>query len=371
MKDSNLNIAIFTPSQNPYSETFIQAHKNYLNGTVFYYYGTGSNIQLEGQKDILSNFNRKVLKLKTLLFRKSQKYYNKKRLHLSLINNRIDVILVEYANHARSLLPLIKETKIPMVIHFHGLDASKYQLVNKPNIYKEVFNYAKNVIVVSKVMEQMVLNLGCPKEKLIYNVYGPQPEFEKVTPTFSKKQFMAIGRFTDKKAPYYTILAFKEVLNDHPDAKLLIAGNGELFNMSKNLIRLYNLEESIKLLGIITPEEYRNYLAESLAFVQHSIRAEDGDMEGTPLAILEASVAGLPVISTFHAGIPDVIIDGQTGLLCKEHDVSVMASNMLTLLNDNQLAKKIGKAGKKNVKENFSLDRHINSLQKIIEKVAN
>jgi hypothetical protein len=57
-------------------------------------------------------------------------------------------------------------------------------------------------------MEQMLLEMGCPKNKLIYNVYGPNPEFLKVKPTFRKKQFVAIGRFTDKKAPYYTILAF-------------------------------------------------------------------------------------------------------------------------------------------------------------------
>lgn len=367
MKETKLNIAIFTPSKNPYSETFIQAHKNYLKGTIFYYYGSGSTMKLDGHNDLVtSSFKRKSLKLVKLILNKSQKHLNKKRIETSLIENNIDVLLVEYANHARNLLPFIKDTKIPMVIHFHGLDASKYQLISRPNIYKDVFNYAKNVIVVSKVMEQMVLDLGCPKEKLVYNVYGPQPEFEKVTPTFLKKQFIAIGRFTDKKAPYYTILAFKEVLKKHPDAKLLIAGDGELFNMSKNLIRFYNLENSIKLLGVIKPEEYRKLLAESRAFVQHSIRAEDGDMEGTPLAILEASASGLPVISTIHAGIPDVIINGRTGLLSDEHNVKEMSKNMITLLEDKSLAMKMGLAGKTNILENFSINRHISVLQEIL-----
>ena len=54
-----MNIAIFTPSQNPYSETFIQAHKNYLRGNVYYYYGNAGNLQLEGQKDLVSNLKRK------------------------------------------------------------------------------------------------------------------------------------------------------------------------------------------------------------------------------------------------------------------------------------------------------------------------
>lgn len=366
MKNKKLNIAIFAPSKNPYSETFIQAHKNYLKGNVFYYYGKISDLKLEGKNDLVSDFKRKYLKLIKLLLNKSEYFLNKRRIETSLIENKIDVVLVEYANHARNLLPLIKDTKIPMVIHFHGLDASKYQLIEKPNIYKEVFNYAKSVIVVSKVMEKMVLDLGCPKEKLVYNVYGPQPEFEKVIPKFSKKQFIAIGRFTDKKAPYYTILAFKEVIKKHPEAKLLIAGDGELFNMSKNLIRFYKLEENIKLLGVIKPEEYRKLLAESRAFVQHSIRAQDGDMEGTPLAVLEASVAGLPVISTFHAGIPDVIINGETGLLSNEHNVKEMSKNMIALLDDKNLAMKMGLLGKTNILENFSIKRHISVLQEIL-----
>ncbi len=370
MKDSKLNIAIFTPSQNPYSETFIQAHKNYLKGNVFYYYGNPNNIKLEGKSDLVSNRKRKVLKLEKLSFRKSKKFINKKRIEVSLNKNQIEVILIEYANHARRLLPMLKDTKLPVIVHFHGMDASLYQFIEKENYYKEVFQYANKIIVVSKIMRQMVLELGCPKEKIVYNVYGPQPEFEKVAPTFSKKQFLAVGRFTDKKAPYYTILAFKEVLKSHPDAKLLMAGDGALYNMSKNLIRFYNLEENIKLLGVISPKQYRTFLEESLAFVQHSIRAENGDMEGTPLAILEASLAGLPVVSTNHAGIPDVIVNGVTGLLSNEHDVEAMVTNMLMLLNDIQLVKKMGKAGKKNIKENFNLERHIASLHQVINEIV-
>src|SRR5690606_28305196 len=97
-------------------------------------------------------------------------------------------------------------------------------VLEKHNKYKEVFQYASKVIAVSKKMEKMLLELGCPREKLVYNVYGPQPEFLKVQPTFSKKQFVAIGRFTDKKAPYYTLMAFKEAIKNHPDATLIMAG---------------------------------------------------------------------------------------------------------------------------------------------------
>ena len=80
MKKRKLNIAICAPSKNPYSETFIQAHKNCLKGNVFYYYGRGKNIQLEGKRDLLTSFEREFIKLNNFLFRKGQQSFNKKRL---------------------------------------------------------------------------------------------------------------------------------------------------------------------------------------------------------------------------------------------------------------------------------------------------
>lgn len=361
-----MNIAIFTPSQNPYSETFIQAHKNYLNGQVFYYYGR-KNIQLEGAAPLASASQRKLLQIQKRLLKKPSSFIDETLLLKSFRKNKIDVVLAEYGTHAHRILPFIKKAGLPMVVHFHGYDASIKEVIQKHSNYKDVFSYASKIIAVSKKMEQMLLDIGCPREKLVYNVYGPQPEFLKVEPVFSKKQFVAIGRFTDKKAPYYTILAFKKAIENHPDAKLIMAGGGQLLNTCKNLVKYLQIESQVEFPGIITPLQYRELLTESLGFVQHSITAESGDMEGTPLAVLEASAAGLPVVSTLHAGIPDVIISGKTGLLCQEHDVDSMAVNMRALLDNKNLAVEYGGFGKENIKNNFSMERHIEALQGILQ----
>lgn len=361
-----MNIAIFTPNQNPYSETFIQAHKNYLQGEVFYYYGPRGRIQLEGRGALVSKIKNWKYRIQTKFYKYSSSYVNKQSILASLKQQAVDVILVEYGTHAFNLLDVLRESALPFVVHFHGYDASVKQVIEKCNHYKEVFAKATSVIAVSTKMQQLLLGLGCPSEKLIYNVYGPQPEFETVIPTYSKKQFIGIGRFTDKKAPYYTIMAFRQVTDKHPDARLLLAGDGVLVNMCQNLVKHFGLEEQVIFLGIVTPEAYRELLTESLAFVQHSITANNGDMEGTPLAVLEASVAGLPVISTNHAGIPDVIEHGKTGLLCKEHDVDAMAANMLHLLEDIDCAKKLGTAGKARILEYYNMERHIKVLEGVL-----
>lgn len=365
-----MNIAIFTPGQNPYSETFIQAHKRYLKDQVFYYYGGKGRIRLEGSNSLVSKAKQWQYRINRKLHRYPYSYINEQAVLASLKSQAIDVILVEYGTHAYYLQNLLRKSGLPVVVHFHGFDASVYRVVEGCKKYVQVFALASKVIAVSRKMEQMLLELGCPKEKLMYNVYGPQPEFETVNPRFVNKQFIGIGRFTDKKAPYYTIMAFNKVASQHPDAKLLLAGDGVLLNVCQNLVKQYGLETQVQFLGVITPEVYRDLLSESLAFVQHSITATNGDMEGTPLAVLEASVAGLPVIATRHAGIPDVIIHGKTGLLCEEHDFGTMSENMLKLLDDIDFAKQLGAAGKKHILEHFSMKRHIGVLQETLEAVA-
>jgi glycosyltransferase involved in cell wall biosynthesis len=217
-------------------------------------------------------------------------------------------------------------------------------------------------------MYKRLLDLGCPKEKLVYNVCGANPLFKKRQPQFSKKQAVAIGRFVYKKAPYYTIMAFKHVVKKYPSAQLKMAGQGVLMNTCSNLIKYLGLQSNIQLLGIVTPEEVAKLMQESYCFVQHSITADDGDQEGTPLAVLEAALSGLPVVSTYHAGIQDVIKHGETGLLCDEHDVDKMAENLIRIFDDVDYAKQLGHNAREDHMVRFSLERHINSLEETLRQ---
>ena len=91
-------------------------------------------------------------------------------------------------------------------------------------------------------------------------------------------------------------------------------------------------------------------------------------MEGTPLAVLESSVSGLPVVSTIHAGIPDVIVNNETGLLCQEHDVEAMTNNMIKIFDDRNDSIAMGEKGKRHILSHFTLSRHIDVLDEIIDK---
>jgi glycosyltransferase involved in cell wall biosynthesis len=365
-----MNVAILSPSQNAYSETFIQAHKRIPDVAVYYYYGDCIPTNLEGEGAISSKrFTDRIFRKISNSILKSGLHQNEKALRKSFLKNKIDCVLAEYGTTAAYALKVCKSLKLPLIAHFHGFDASIYTVLkDNEEAYIELFKYASAILVVSKVMKIKLLELGCSESKLVYNPYGPDDAFFDICPSFQSEQFIGIGRFVDKKAPYYTILAFQKILQNHPYARLIIGGDGPLLNTCKNLCKHLKIASNVNFPGVISPAQYRKHLGESLAFVQHSITAENGDMEGTPVGVIEASSAGLPVISTFHAGIPDVIIHNSTGLLCEEHDVDGMAENMLQLLENKGLARSLGENGKKNIRNNFSMEKHLSTLKELINQ---
>ncbi|MBN8575260.1 MAG: glycosyltransferase [Candidatus Kapabacteria bacterium] len=364
-----LNLAIVAQSLNAYTETFIQAHKEIQGMNVRYYYGDPLPTMLENYGVLEKN------KWFSTLYHYTRKMiaspFNDRREDVfawSLRKEKIDCVLAEYGTTGANILTVCKSLRIPLVVTFLGYDASVHQILRQYEFaYKDLFNYASAVIVVSRSIQEKLKSLGCPAEKIRYSPTGPHDRFFSVTPDFSQKLFISTGRFVDKKAHYYTILAFNEVLKQHPDARLVIAGEGALINVCINLIRFLKIEYAVSFPRVITLEEFSEYLSVARAYVQHSITAMDGDMEGTPVAILEASAAGVPVISTRHAGIPDVVVDGETGFLVDEHDVLGMSKHMLNVLENEQLARKVGANGRTFVGKNFNREAHLEMIARTVE----
>ena len=369
MSKAKPGIAILSPSQNAYSETFIQAHKECLNGRVFYYYGERNRQCLQGEGRLLSGL--------PAIFRKLMARLSGRRfgadnaaLMASWKQHDIQLVLAEYGTTGSDYRDIVEEAGLPLIVHFHGFDASMHETLEAyKSGYRDMFEYSSAIIVVSEVMHEKLLALGCPARKLKLNHYGPNPAFHSLKTALDSQQFIAVGRFTEKKAPKTTITAFSQVLGDYPQARLVMAGNGSLLEECKALTRQLGIEAAVEFAGVISAEQFTAYLQSSLAFVQHSVTASSGDMEGTPLTVLEASAAGLPVLSTRHAGIPDVIVDQHTGFLVEEHDVDGMARSMKSVLEDPGRARAMGQRGAEHIATNFSLDRHIRAIDEIIAEV--
>ena len=146
-----------------------------------------------------------------------------------------------------------------------------------------------------------------------------------------------------------------------------IAGKGELKNNLELLISELRMQKHIFLLGAKNQQGIRKLFDQADIFLLSSVTAENGDQEGTPTALTEAICCGIPVISTYHAGIPDIVIDGESGFLVPERDVDALEENLEYLIKHPEIWVEMGHKGRKHFDKEFD----VNILNQKLEEIYN
>ena len=285
-----------------------------------------------------------------------------------LVKQKIEVVLAEYGITACNFSEVCESLQIPLVAHFHGFDAYEYKTIeNYKARYLAMAQKAAKIIVVSEDMRNALMQLGIAADKIVNNPYGVELEnFQTTLPAQNANQLISVGRLTGKKAPQLVIRSFALVKEKIADATLVMIGGGELQKECAELIQKLNLQDSVTLAGVKTPQEISAHLKESKIFVQHSLRTASGDSEGTPNTILEASATGLPIVSTKHAGIREAVVDGQTGYLVEEGEYEIMAQKIIDLLGNPELVASMGAAARKHMEQHYEMSFRIQSLKNIL-----
>jgi len=357
-------------------ETFIRAHIERLPAKVRVLYGgifQGALPQYSDDGQPLFapvGLPRRIARsVRRKLFKLPWDHFQKTAIRQFLLHNEVDVVLAEYGPSGVAVMEACQQAGVPLVVHFHGYDAYQSSILEGAGQhYPELFRSAAAIIAVSHDMERQLLRLGAPRARLHYNPCGVDTSFfQEADPSQAAPVFLAVGRFVDKKAPDLTLMAFSQVLERVPQARLVMIGHGPLWEACRRLSQALGLEASVDLLGQRAHAEVANVMRQARAFVQHSLRTICGDSEGTPVAVLEAGATGLPVVATRHAGIPEVVLDGQTGLLVDEGDVNGMAEYMIQLAQDPALAARLGQAARQRIRVGFSMDKSIDNLWRIID----
>jgi len=373
-----MNICVLVPNKDVYSETFIRAHIDRLPGKVTSLYGwLFPTHKADGTLLLpLPGFFERVRRslLRELLKRDFDETTLKRQaLKEFFKSHAIDVVLAEFGHMGTRVMDVCQEERIPLVVHFHGADAYDYAALKEfGEKYHTMFHTAAVLIAVSRHMEKKLVELGAPKEKIHYSPCGMDPlMFHGSDPAKAPPVFLTVGRFVDKKAQHLVLCAFQKVLEKVPQAKLLMVGEGPLLDMCLSMAKALKIEQAVEFLGVKTHKETAELMRKVRALVLHSIVPASGDSEGTPVVIQEAGGSGLPVISTFHGGIPDVIEDGVTGFLVNEGDVEAMAERMIKIAQDPALAATLGKAAQKRILSNFTLEKNIERLYGAILAAVN
>lgn len=354
-----------------YSETFIDQQIRQLNPYAVLYEGwQPSNIHAGGSiypfPLNLLVFRGSLRNLFPIFYQKIYTYFLKKY----LIDTETTCLLANYGPLGTHICTACQELQMPFVVHFHGFDASEKKTISRfGEDYRKILPLAKAVIVVSQVMKADIEGICGPLKNLHVLPYGVDTEKFIPRPKNSNQaiQLISVGRFTAKKAPIMSIKAFQILLEKFPTAYFTMIGDGELWEDAKKYVAENGLEKNIAFMGQQTPDLILEKLQKSDIFIQHSIKTPSGDSEGTPNSILEASACGLPIVSTLHAGIPEAVIQGETGILVQENDFQAMGEALISLAQDPDRRLEMGESARNHMLKNYEIKKQAEKLRRLLQ----
>lgn len=351
------------------TETFIRAHVEGLPADITLIHGHQPRV--DGSRSPQSQWSQRLARgVGRWLGVDSVEQKQRTKTYIQLLRREgVEAVMAEYGLGGVAVLPACRRLGLPLIVHFHGYDASRYDILEQYRAeYADLFEYATAIVAVSRAMKSALVELGAPAQKVYCNPCGADTaRFVGGCPSKAPPVFIAVGRLVEKKAPHLLLLAFSEVYKQRQDARLRVIGDGPLLDVCRDLAVGLGVADAVTFLGHQPHDVVEAEMQGARAFVQHSIVSASGDSEGTPVAVMEAGASGLPVVSTRHAGIPDVVVEGETGLLVDERDASGMAEAMLHLVENPEQAQVLGEAGRERVLARFSLDHSLAQLWRIIQ----
>jgi glycosyltransferase involved in cell wall biosynthesis len=251
--------------------------------------------------------------------------------------------------------------RIPYSVTAHAGD-----IYVNPVLLPEKLSEAKFIVTCTNYNKEHLSYLGeglfshklsCIYHGLEVSRYSPGP--------FSlqnKGLILAVGQLREKKGFSFLLKACRTLIDQGYDLECHIVGEGPLRQTLEAQIRQLSLENTVMLCGALPHQEVINKYRQAAIFVQPSILSLDGDRDGIPNVILEAMAMELPVVSTRHSGIPEVVQDGINGLLVPPADDIALAQALARLLDSPAERRRLGQRGRQTVIENFDLEQNVKQL---------
>lgn len=294
---------------------------------------------------------------------------------------RFDVIHCHFGDVALRSLFAAPTLGAPLVASFYGFDCSRLPLERGEDLYQRLFATANRVTALSGHMAARLRELGCPPELVVEHHIGIDPERfpfrpREWEPGSRPARLLTVARLVEKKGVEYALRAVAAVATGHResapegetadrmsgrgaggsryDLEYEIIGDGPLRGGLEGLATELGLADVVRFRGAADQAVVRRAMDRADLFLLPSVTAGNGDQEGTPTVLMEAGACGLPVLSTRHAGIPEVVPEGGSGLLVRERDAKALAEGLRRLLSAPGVWPEMGRRGRTHVEEHYN-----------------
>ncbi|ESY68317.1 glycosyltransferase [Mesorhizobium sp. M0051] len=278
--------------------------------------------------------------------------------------NHCDVIVAHFGQNGEraAALKKWKALKPPIITIFHGADvAIPARQAVLATQYAGLIKHGSLNLPVNDFFRRMLLEAGASQASTTVHHMGIDPrEISYRWESWEGTQLIVttVCRLVEKKGVEFALRALASLAASHPeiDWRYDIVGDGPLRVGLEQLAVELGLAGRVTFLGSLPHMEVKRRLRTAHLFLLPSVTASDGDMEGIPVALMEAMAAGLIAVSTHHSGIPELIEDQETGLLAPERDVSVLAAKLAWAAEHPQECERIAVAARRKVEDDFNAD---------------
>jgi len=283
-----------------------------------------------------------------------------------------------FGNRGYYDLKLKEKLNIPQVTTFYGHDASMMPRDSKwRSRYKELFARCERILAEGNHMKKTLVELGCDASKIIVQRLGVDLEKIPFIPrrlnTDRKVKILMASTFRDKKGITYGLEALARIIEKYKNVELTLIGDAgrsqREIEYKKEIMRVianHRLHDNINYLGFLPYPQFIEESKKHDIFLAPSMRGSDGETEGgAPVTLIEMSAYGMPVVSTLHCDIPEVILDGTSGFLVAERDTDALAERLEYLITHPQAWEELGKAGRLHVEEEYDARRQAQKLEEI------
>ncbi len=294
-----------------------------------------------------------------------------------LRRERVCLCHAHFGEDGAIALPLAQRLGIPLVVSFYGQDVTRLPTWRtcKPAwlhywlTFGRLREQAVLALAYCRFLADRLVTLGWPAERI--RVHYPGVAFPEA-PLWHRRSrlVLAIGRLVEKKG-FDTLLEATAVLaNQGLEPRVAILGDGPLRKHLQALAVRRGLSRVVTFGGWVSPAELPAWYERAALLVAPSKRSGDGDMEGLPTVLVEAAANGIPLIGTSHAGIPEIVRNGESGLLVPEQNPDALAAAMRVMLGDEELRARCGASARRLVSAEFRIETQASILERVYDEVC-
>lgn len=236
-----------------------------------------------------------------------------------------------------------------LVTTFHGADLTVC-LRQDPNAYRRLLRRGDLFLPISNYLARRLASLGCPRKRIGLLRMGVDLERFAVRPrrrtAGEPLRVVTVGRLVDKKGVADGLRAVAGAAQQGTPVEYTIIGDGPLRSSLEALSQELGIASRVSFRGWQVQKEIVAALYRNDVLLAPSVTAPDGDQEGIPVTLMEAMATGMPVVTTRHSGIPELVEDGTSGFLADEGDATALANALVTLAENPQAAEAMGRGAR-------------------------